>query len=176
MDINILYKIGLFFNLKRSIALIGSCKALWSKRESFYRDKQHGKIIDLWTPEQNYYLSDKQLLLGVSEYTLYNEISYIFIYNNITYKLLSYNYKIIFAPHHRFMIIYHLDEWIIKYCNTIEEIKNIIEPLKIFDWLQFNIVDLQKSIPCWTKWYNKPKVDDYCNIISKKYNDIQLPI
>lgn len=111
MDIKILYKIGLFFNFKRSIALIGSCKALWDKRESFYRDKQHGKIIDLWTPEQNYYLCDKQLLLGVESYTLQNDCSYIYIYNNITYKLLDYEHKIIFDALHRFIVIYERDGW-----------------------------------------------------------------
>lgn len=148
--------------------MIGSCKSLWNKRKSFYRDKQCNKIIELWTPEQNYYLSDKQLLLGVSSYTLSNELSYIYLYNNITYKLLNNDYKIIFDARHRFIIIYEVDVWKVEYCDTIEETKNIIESLKKYNnYIQYNIVDLQKSIICWKKWYNKPKVHEYGGIFYK---------
>lgn len=54
--------------------------------------------------------------------------------------------------------------------------ENIIESLQIFDWIQYNIVDLQKSIPCWTKWHNEPKVVEYCGIIAKNHSSIELPI
>jgi hypothetical protein len=149
MNKDIIYKIGLYFNLKKSIALIGSCKILWDKRVQFYIEKQllwhpGKKVIDIWTPEQNYYLSDKQLLLlGATNYTLHNELSDIHIYNNITYKLINGDNKYVFRPNFVYILIYDCGQMEINYFHTLNDVMEYIETLKKYIFVQYTIVELK---------------------------------
>ena len=177
MNLTILYKIGLYFNLKRSIALIGMCREMWSKREQFYKDKQllqnrGKKVIDLWTPEQNYYLGDKQLILGATSYTLHIEISELYIYNNITYKLLDYDNRYIFRPEHMYMLVYDSPQMEVKYFDTMEEVIQCLKSLENYVFVEYTIINLQKSTICWTKWHNEPRVDEQSGVLSKNSKGI----
>lgn len=176
MNIDVIYTIGLYVSFKRSIAIIGSCKALWERRKLFYIEKQNGKAIHLWTPERNYYASCHQFILGASYeegYYDYDDdkhikVTEIYDYNNATKHLIEdMDYVMIFNITHRYIVIYHKPHrisriWETELYHKIQDVHMSIEN-KLQDFLyRYVVIDLKHSILGYMKY---DKIEAYNCII-----------
>jgi hypothetical protein len=178
MNIDVIYTIGLYVNFKRSIAIIGSCKALWERRKLFYIEKQNGKEINLWTPERNYYASCHQFIFGASYeggcYVYGNDkhikVTEIYDYNNATKHLLEdMDYVMIFNITHRYIVIYYSKQhrmsglWETELYHKIQDVHMSVEN-KIQDpSYRYVVFDLKHSILGYMKF---DKVEAYNCIIN----------
>lgn len=168
MNIDVIYTIGLYVSFKRSIAIIGSCKALWERRKIFYIEKQNGKVINLWTPERNYYASCHQFILGANyedNYDNHNpiKVTEIYDYNNTTKHILEdmVDYTMIFNITHRYIVIYNRQHhrsnlWEIELYNNTQDVHMSIENKIQDSSYKYVIIDLKYSIIGYMK-YDKIK-------------------
>lgn len=169
MNIDIIYTIGLYVNFMKSIAIIGSCKALWERRKLFYIEKQAllNKSINLWTPERNYYASCHQFIFGAS-YSDYDDehiqVTEIYDYNNVTKHLLEdMDYVMIFNITHRFIIIYCMSGiWKTELYHKIQDVHMSVENNLQDSSYRYIVIDLKDSILGYMKY---DKIEAYNKII-----------
>lgn len=152
LNLDVIYHIALWTNFKRTIAIIGSCKSLWSTRKQLYIEKQllnNTEVIDHWTPEQNYYNSTKQFMMFTIKY--HEEVKFYELSNGLK-NYLKNNHIITAKLTKRFVCLW--GQYVLKYYNTLEEIK--CEKLFIKNKVISGcFVDLKNSIPCYNKWKNE---------------------
>lgn len=164
---DIIFSIALWAKFKQSIAIISSCKDLWYLRLEFYKRKHllwYSKpMLDFWSPEQHFYASGYQFTLLINTGTLNMDMDGLFQHNN-TINILKdrYDYYPTFTIENRWLVIWnvyskiytkHYEGWSFTFHATQEEIKDELQSLIELDdteSLEYAIIDLQITIPCWT--------------------------
>jgi hypothetical protein len=173
MNIDIIYSIGLHVNLRRSIAIIGSCKVLWERRKLFYKEKgafNHTTEINLWTPEQNYYALGKYFILGTTAKDGYTANGYvrfdrikltsIYEYNNATKHLINEDNTIIFKITKRFIVIYGTHKynrvsggWATEYYDNIQDVHMAVDnKIQSQEYEKSIVIDLKHSTLGYSKF------------------------
>lgn len=177
MHYDILFNIGLWCNLKKSIAIIASCKNMWLMRKEFYHRKHllyyHKPSLEFWTPEQHFYASGQQFMLLINDITMYMEVSYLYEYNNTIKHLMQeidYDYTPLFYIQKQWLVIYcnHALEndrdtdWSFDFYAQKEEMFNVIKNIKpTVGYVKYTVIDLSKSMPCWSRFNAQPLLNDY---------------
>jgi hypothetical protein len=156
---DIIYNIGLWCDLKTSISILNTCKELWTRRKFFYHEKHllwyHKPAIDIFSPEMNFYITNRQFTLFVNEDDDIH-VSYIYELNNSVknlYKddILWHTDSFTFYINNCYMIIWYNKSNIEFYANRQEFLKlnTTIDDYYIG-------IDLNNSMPVWTKYESKP--------------------
>lgn len=180
-DIDIIFNIALWVNFKKSIAIIASCKDLWNLRFEFYKRKHllwYAKpILNFWTPELHFYASGYQFTLLLNTVTLYMDIIGLFQNNNtVTNIKREYDYCPTFNIENRWLAIWNIyyksnreEHWSFSFHESREDIKSKlrlnIETDDICS-MQYSVIDLQTTIPCWTNFNVEPKIDHFYEWVS----------
>lgn len=172
---DIIFAVALRCKFKQSIAIISSCKDLWVLRSEFYRRKHllwYSKpILNFWTPEQHFYASGCKFALLIDTGTLYMDIDGLFQHNN-TVDIIKdrYDYAPIFTIDDRFLVIWNIYSksktnvsWSFTFHTTPTDIKDKLQSMiELEDTmsLEYAIIDLHITVPCWTIFNNiEPKID-----------------
>lgn len=181
-NIDIIFNIALWVNFKKSIAIIASCKDLWNLRFEFYKRKHllwYAKpILNFWTPELHFYASGYQFTLLINSGSYNFDIEGLFQNNNTIANIkINYDYYPSFNIENRWLVIWRRytndapthGKWSFTFHETQESIKlelqSIIETMNV-KGLEYAIIDLQTTIPCWTNFNVEPKIDHFYEWVS----------
>lgn len=174
--IDIIFNIALWVKFKQSIAIIGSCKSLWHMRSEFYNRKHllwYSKpILNFWSPEQHFYASGCQFTLLLYTRTLSMDIKGLYQDNNtITNIKDEYDYYPTFNIENRWLVIWYIyiksrtdnyNGWSFSFHTTQEDIKYKLQSHMASDdtyCLEYAIIDLKITVPCWSSFNNISKID-----------------
>lgn len=170
---DIIFNIGLYCKFKQSIAIIGSCKDLWHLRLEFYKRKHliyySRPILSFWTPEQHFYASQYQFTLLILELTLQMEMINLYQNNNTINDIKDYyDYYPTFTIDNRWLTIWHINkyqqnyQWSFTFHATRTDIKDklqaIIENKDIMS-MEYAVIDLKTTVPCWSIYKSKPTIN-----------------
>jgi hypothetical protein len=160
VPIDILLNIALYTKFKQTIVIMGCCRELFSYRKILYNQKQllkHTEVIDLWTPEKDYYASTTKFMIARLDneykfYTAFYELS-----NNIEKFLINNNYEIFNVTLTKPLVCISRrnNMVILRYYDSFAD----IELDKNRDAIGAEspsptgtIINLKKSHPCWARW------------------------
>lgn len=194
---DILFKIALHLPhkritaMRRMVAMISSCRGMMKMRKHFYEQKHlldyNRPILDIWTPEINYYVADKQFALFIENNTGEMDISLIYEFNNTIGKLFNDCAPLfdgeLFNITNRFVSVVMLNSRIhVSSHNTEREISDTFNE-KYSEFVNANycygklaIIDLCKTKICWSHKSEGATTYYYLNYIQwdSKRNEIIL--
>jgi hypothetical protein len=153
LPIDILLNIALYTKFKQTISIMGCCNELYSYRKELYKNKQllnNSEVIDLWSPEKDYYASTTKFMIARFEdelkfYTALYQLS-----NNIEKFLINNRYELFNVKLSKpwVCIWRHSSIVTIKYYDSLNDIKLDYKNMNI----NGTIINLKKSSPCWARW------------------------
>ena len=169
---DIIFAVTLRCKFKQTIAIISSCKELWSLREEFYKRKHllwYSKpILNFWTPEQHFYASGREFTLFVRDNTLWMDIPNLFEHNNTVEHIKDeYDYYPTFTITDQWLVVwscYYKDDrnntqprggWSFTFHKTWEEVKDELQSrIESGDILSmsYSATNLKLTVPCWTNF------------------------
>lgn len=185
---DIYFQIGLWMDFKKSMSLISCCKRLWIDRLYFWQQKHllmHNKLLmNFWQPEQQYYASLYNFVLFTNDITMYMDLSNLYQDCNAIHNIatvdddcLKYDHVFTFKLEQPWIVIwinyehglYDALTWSYTFFETEEDIKDYINNMGIqYDWLiKYTVIDLSKSIPCWSKFKNIGNLCYYTDYVPK---------
>lgn len=195
---DILFKIALHLPrkritaMRRIIAVISSCRGMMKMRKHFYEQKHlldyNRPILNIWTPEINYYVADKQFALFIEDYTGEMNISLIYESNNTIDNIVNDDNGRgldcrLFNITNRFVSVVMLNSRIYmsshdtehEICYTFnEKYREFVDARNCYGKLA--IIDLCKTKICWSHKSTGALTDYYINYIQwdPKRNEIIL--